>query len=432
MNLTNQAIDRPRTVTVLTILVLLMALYAAVFTPVQRSPAITKAVVIVAIPYPDSDPAKGESNIARKVEDELKELKSVDFIASSSMRGSSVMQVIFLDGKDPDDARIEVKDLINRITNELPAGREVQPIVTDIDFENMPLMLVNITAPAGFDERSLKQIAEDVQDQLETVDGVANTQLFGGKEREIHVNVNPDLMTQYGLTLQQVTEGAGRFSRRGSRRRVHHRRVRPRHPQRDRAAGRGRYPRGDRQRPRGPGDPDLGHRRGDRRVTARCSIRPSSTVGPALIIVNKEADINTLGAARGVREVVDSLRDEYPDFEFSITRDASSEIWVMFRVLGSSAIFGAMLVLVILAWTMGLRISLLVLIAIPFSMSVGLMFLFFAGIAVSNMVVFASSWCWAWWSTGRSSSPRTSTATSSAARSRSTPPRTASTRSACR
>ena len=61
----------------------------------------------------------------------------------------------------------------------------------------------------------------------------------------------------------------------------------------------------------------------------------------------------------------------------------------MFRVLGSSAIFGAMLVLVILAWTMGLRISLLVLIAIPFSMAVALVFLYFAGIPVSNMVVFS-------------------------------------------
>ena len=50
----------------------------------------------------------------------------------------------------------------------------------------------------------------------------------------------------------------------------------------------------------------------------------------------------------------------------------------MFRVLGSSALFGAMLVLVILAWSMGLRISILVLIAIPFSSAVALVFLYFA------------------------------------------------------
>ena len=88
--------------------------------------------------------------------------------------------------------------------------------------------------------------------------------------------------------------------------------------------------------------------------------------------------------------MVASLREQYPELsKFDTTRDSSAEIWVMFRVLGSSAIFGAMLVLVILAWTMGLRISILVLIAIPFSMAVALVFLYFTGVPVSNMVVFS-------------------------------------------
>jgi multidrug efflux pump subunit AcrB len=71
-----------------------------------------------------------------------------------------------------------------------------------------------------------------------------------------------------------------------------------------------------------------------------------------------------------VKAKVAELQRHYPHLEFSTTRDTSLEIWVMFRVLGSSALFGAMLVLVILAWTMGLRISILVLMAIPFSTAV--------------------------------------------------------------
>ena len=102
----------------------------------QRTPAITKAVVLVAIPYPDAQPSEAENEIARKVEDALTELQSVDFIASTSMRGASITQVIFLDGVDPDDAKREVKDLIDRIRNELPLGREVQPNIFKIDFES--------------------------------------------------------------------------------------------------------------------------------------------------------------------------------------------------------------------------------------------------------------------------------------------------------
>ncbi|MEM1304331.1 MAG: efflux RND transporter permease subunit, partial [Planctomycetota bacterium] len=90
MHISDQAIDNPRTVAVFSLLVLMMALFAAVFTPVQLSPAIKKAVVLVAIPYPDARPSEAESEIARKVEEALTDLDSVDFLNSSSLRGTTL------------------------------------------------------------------------------------------------------------------------------------------------------------------------------------------------------------------------------------------------------------------------------------------------------------------------------------------------------
>lgn len=389
MKITSTAIDHPRVVLILTALVLFLALYAAAFTPVQRTPAITKAVVLVAVPYPDAQPSEAENEIARKVEEVLSELQSVDFIASTSMRGASITQVIFLDGVDPDDAKREVKDLVDRIRNELPLGREVQPVVSKIDFENMPLMLVTLTGPPGLDERVLKQTAEDVEEQIQTVDGVANTQLFGGKEREIHVNINPDRMTEYGLTLAAIRQALQEFNAKipaGS-------------------LDTAQFDRTLRNEAKFRGVADIReaivHGAGGRTIrvddvaevvdTHRRVLNYSQLDGKqcATIIVYKESNINTLGTAKAVNLLVDDLRQQHPEFEFSTTRDASAEIWLMFRVLGSSAVFGAMLVLVILAWSMGLRISILVLVAIPFSSAVGLIFLYFAGIPVSNMVVFS-------------------------------------------
>ncbi len=301
MKLSEAAVEHPRIVLVGTILVLLLALYAAVFTPVQRTPAITKAVVLVAVPYPDSQPAEAENEIARKIEDALNELQSVDFIASTNMRGSSVTQIIFLDGVKPDDARREVKDLVDRIRNELPLGREVQPIVTDIDFENMPLMLVNIQPPPGFDERALKTIAEDVQEQLETVDGVANTQLFGGKEREVQVNIYPDRMAEYGVTLAQVRQAladfhaeipAGAFTTKEFDRRV-------RNETKLRGVDDIRTAIVSSQEGRVIRVSDIAEVLDSTRKVLNASLFDGAE--SATIIINKEADINTLGAARGSR-----------------------------------------------------------------------------------------------------------------------------------
>lgn len=389
MKYSNIAIDRPRLVGMATILVVAMALLAATLMPVQRTPAISIAVVIIAVPYPGADPTEAEEQITRKIEDALQKLSDVDFISSSSMRGSSVTQVLFLDGVDADAARGEVQDLVDQIMRELPLGREVQPVVTDIDFESSPIMLVNMTGPIGFDERSLKRIAEEVQDELEIIEGVSNTQLFGGRQREFHVDIDVDLAAEYGLSLADFQSAI----------RVHH-------------------------APLPGGTTNTGSR--DQQVRSETRLRTTDDIGTivlreqeghtlrirdvatvsdthrrliniaqldgrscATIIVNKEADINLLATSEEVRERVSELSQEYSNIKFSTSRETSQEISLMFRVLGSSFLFGAMLVLLILTWSMGFRISILVLLAIPLSSAVGLIFLYFFNIPISNMVIFS-------------------------------------------
>ncbi|MGY8771151.1 MAG: efflux RND transporter permease subunit [Pirellulales bacterium] len=389
MKISSQAIDQPRIVFICTALIVILAVFAGMNIPVQRTPAITKAVVLVAVPYPGAQPIEVEEQISSKIEDALQRLKNVDFIASTSTRGSSVTQVVFLDGVDPDVARGEVKDLVDEIRRELPVGREVQPVVTDIDFENTPLMLVNMTAPDSFDERTLKLLAEEVQDELEGIPGVSNTQLFGGRERELHVNVNIDLSSEYGITIGDFRQALSNFHA---------------------------------EMPAG----ELNTKTFDFRVRNETQFRNVDDIEQAIvkyvddqiirigdvaevkdtyrrvknvahldgnecatIIVNKEADINSFAAAVALHEKVEELKSQYSNIKFSITRDTSEEITLMFRVLGSSFLFGAMLVLIILAWSMGLRISILVLMAIPLSSGIGLISLYVLDIAVSNMVIFA-------------------------------------------
>ncbi len=389
MNLSSAAIDKPRVVYVVAILVIIVSIFAAMSISVQRTPAIHKAIILVAVPHPGAQPTEVEEQITRKIEEKLQKLNNVDFVASSSMRGSSITQVLFLDGVDPDAARGEVKDLVDEVRRELPRARDVEPIVTDIDFENTPLMLVNLVAPDGFDPRSLKDLAEEVQEELESVAGIASTQLFGGREREIHVSVDLDLAAEHHVSLADCQLALSLF-----------------HAE---------LPGGALE----TGDFDY-QVRSDTKFRGLVDIREAvvrSEAGrvirikdvasvvdtyrrlknvahldgheSATIVLYKESDINTLGTALAVKSRVEDLKTQYPFIEFSATRDTSEEISIMFRVLGSSFVFGAMLVLIILGWSMGLRISMLVLLAIPLSSGVGLICLYAFGVPISNMVIFS-------------------------------------------
>jgi len=389
MYISHKAIDRPRVVLVGVVLVVVLAVFSGWNIPVQRTPAINTAVVLVAVAYPGAQPREVEEQITRKIEEALQRLNNVDYLSSTSMRGSSVTQIIFMDGVDAKRARDDVAHLVDEVRRELPMGREVQPIITDIDFESAPIMLVNLSGPPGFDERALKQIAEDVQESLEGIRGVANTQLFGGREREIHVDVNPDLFVEYGLSIDQVRQALMNFHSElpGGALNTSEFDFQLRNETKFR-------------------DPEdirqvvVAHHQGrviriDDIAEVRDTYRRLKNVArldgkqTATIVVKKEANINTLGTARLIKQRVQSLQRQYPHIEFSTTRDISEDIGVMFWVLGSSAAFGGLLVLLILTVALGLRISILVLTAIPFSLGVALIFLYAADVPVSNLAIFS-------------------------------------------
>ncbi len=85
-NLTDLAVDKPRVVIVMSMLVMAVALFAAMRIPVQRTPAIHTAIVMVAVPYPGAQPTEVEDRVTRKIEEALQRLNNVDFISSTSMR----------------------------------------------------------------------------------------------------------------------------------------------------------------------------------------------------------------------------------------------------------------------------------------------------------------------------------------------------------
>jgi multidrug efflux pump subunit AcrB len=389
MYVSHKAIDRPRVVLVGVLMVVMLALMAAINIPVQRTPAINTAVILVQVVYPGAQPSEAEEQITRKIEEALQRLNDVDFISSTSMRGASVTQVMFLDGIDSKRARDDVAHLVDEVRSELPVGREIQPIITEIDFESMPIMLVSMKGPPGFDPGTLKELAEDVQEDLEGIQGVANTQLFGGREREIHVNVIPDLFAQYNLDIGDVRGALMSYHAElpGGALNTSKFDLQIRNETKLRNVD-------------DIADVVVAHRDGrlirlrdiatvEDTYRRRKSVAQLDGRETASIIVYKEANINSLGTASALQNRVEELRDQYPHIEFSATRDVSEEISEMFYVLGSSAVFGAILILVILSAVMGMRISILVLIAVPFSTAIGLIALYVSGIAISGMVLFS-------------------------------------------
>ena len=202
MKLTDLSIRHGTTVFVLIILFVVMGLYAYTVLPREAAPDIQIPYVTVTTNYEGVAPSDIESLITRPIERKIKGLSSVKEMHSTSAEGMSVIVIEFDIDEDIDQALQRVKDKVDLAKNDLPSDLEDDPAVEEINITEFPIMFVTISGDVGLVK--LKAIADDLEEKIETVEGVLDAAVVGGLEREIHVEVDLDRLVAYGLSANVV------------------------------------------------------------------------------------------------------------------------------------------------------------------------------------------------------------------------------------
>jgi multidrug efflux pump subunit AcrB len=149
--------------------------------------------------YPGASPQEVEKLITIKIEDEIADIDGVDNIYSESQEGLSLITVELTEYTDLNRILNDISSAIDR-TEDLPKDAE-DPVVTEIK-NAFPIITVSVFG--GLPELTMKEIAEDVRDNLREIPGVAQVYLSGAREREIWVEVDPRRLEQYDLSLEEI------------------------------------------------------------------------------------------------------------------------------------------------------------------------------------------------------------------------------------
>ncbi|MCC6237414.1 MAG: efflux RND transporter permease subunit [Dehalococcoidia bacterium] len=173
--------------------------------PINLFPNVPIPIVTITTIYPGANPQEIEIQISRPIEDAVAGLSKVVDISSTSAESFSSVVVIFDDSADLNQIASDVERRVNTIVGEFPTGAE-RPVVLKVDLGAEPIMrlaLVDSTlAPAD-----LYRLAHDqVLPALESIGGVSQAQLIGGREEEIHVDVDPVRLSAFGVGLTQVQQ----------------------------------------------------------------------------------------------------------------------------------------------------------------------------------------------------------------------------------
>jgi HAE1 family hydrophobic/amphiphilic exporter-1 len=196
------SVKRPVFATVLVLVFVVVGVLGFSRLPVDRFPKVDFPGVVVTTTLPGATPEEIETEITDKIEEAVNTISGIDELNSVSTESVSQVMIAFLLEKDIDVAAQEVRDRVNRIINDLPDSADT-PRVEKLDPDASPILTVALIAdrPA----REITEYADKVlRRQLESVNGVGQVTLLGGRKRQINVFMDPVRLRAYGLTALDV------------------------------------------------------------------------------------------------------------------------------------------------------------------------------------------------------------------------------------
>lgn len=208
MKLANFSVNRPVTIFMLMIALVIVGGIAVPLLPVDLYPNMDIPTATVSVNWPGASPVQVENQITQRVESSMATIANVSSVTSTSRTGASIVTVQFNFGMDINEATLTMRDRLDRVRRQLPADADA-PVVSRADPNSTPIMSLALYGKDA-DLINLRDMADNiVSPALQRVDGVASIGVSGGRTRQIQVLLDPNKLKQYNIPLSAVSSALG-------------------------------------------------------------------------------------------------------------------------------------------------------------------------------------------------------------------------------
>jgi HAE1 family hydrophobic/amphiphilic exporter-1 len=209
MKITQATVKRPVTTFMFFLAIILLGFVSLRELSVDLLPNISYPRLSVVTQYPGVAPEEIEALITRFLEAGVSRIPGLRRVESISKEGFSYMMLEFAWGTDMDFAMLHTREKLDSV--QLPEDVE-DPTIIPLDPQSKPIMVLSVSGEGSLLE--IKDFAEElIKPRLEQIEGIGSAEIAGGVEREIQVEVNPQLLALYGLTIQQISQRIDAFNR---------------------------------------------------------------------------------------------------------------------------------------------------------------------------------------------------------------------------
>ena len=204
MKLTKFALNRPVTVLMVFLSVILIGFISWQRLSVELLPSMNYPQITILTTYENVAPPEIETLISKPIEEALGTVKGVKRIESLSKEGMSLVTLDFELGVDTNVSALDVREKIDVVKGSLPRDIE-NPIIAKFDPSSIPIITLGVSGSSDLAE--LTRITSDkIKQKLERVPGVALARISGGVEREILASVDQGRLFAYNIPLAKVVE----------------------------------------------------------------------------------------------------------------------------------------------------------------------------------------------------------------------------------
>src|SRR6266545_1072575 len=195
-------VKRPVFATVLILSLVVVGWFAYQQLGVDRFPKVDIPTITITTRLVGAAPEEIETDISDKIEEAVNTISGVDELQSVSSDGTSQVIVTFVLEKNLDVAAQEVRDKVNTILRDLPKDAD-PPIIQKIDPDAIPVLAIALSGPAPI--RDITEFADKkLRRRLESLNGVGQVLIVGGRPRQINVVVDTAKLNAVGLTTSQL------------------------------------------------------------------------------------------------------------------------------------------------------------------------------------------------------------------------------------
>ncbi len=379
MSIYRKAVNNPVTTSLVFIALAIFGVFSLINISLDRFPKFDANVVMVMSSYPGASAEDIETNLTKVLENSLNGVSDLKNLSSTSKENISLITLEFIEGVDIDVATNDVRDKLDMVNSVLPDGASL-PVIFKFSADDMPIMIMAATADESL--QALEKILDDkVATPLARVSGVGTVSVAGAPQREIQVYCDPNKLEAYGLTVAGISAILAQENRNvpsgsidiGSN--AYSLRVEKEFTAAEEML-----------------DVVVGHVNGKTiylrdvarvidGVEERYQESYVNGIQGAQIVIQKQADANTVNVIRGIKKEMKKIEKNLPsDIEIRTVVDSSDNILNTLNSLKETIIVTFLIVMLVVYLFLGRwRATFIIVLAIPISLLASLMYLWATG-----------------------------------------------------